>query len=1080
MARRSRRITRKRRPVSDDRRRKSRGRKRRSSGSKRRYSGSKRRSVGRKRRSVGRKRRSSGSKRRSVSRKRGLINLSGGMNAPQIPPMLLSLGFPEEEVRVAYEWNRRDAARTAAFLRDSGSPAAPPPAEELQAEELPLVPPLFLASPASPKPSAGEALWEVENKDGVWQAYNKDLSTQLEVAYNKKERTDLSDEERAEARFVTLGPVWNSEDVRHVDVIKKKQIGLAGKNAVRRRVIQDFEAASGVSITGHPSAAFNGVYTHDLTHEGWPVLKSASGMYCYHYAPENAWHLNDAFTPDSRKCHATIVAKDGRLPVGAHTWEVWDGKEWVEGTLTVTLLRTEEEVTEAKLRIQAEVEAAKAALAALATAQLASKTISIEGNPNAAYNGVYTHDSTHEGWPVLKNANGMYCYHFRQTGQWILTNDKTHFVTGKGWVRITAREEGLLPDGAHTWQWWDDGKFVDVTLTVDVRQVAEEDAPSPALHPAPAPSASPLPAPGPPPAAAPPGARTFTLLVKSDDEELLPNQRSIRGVEASSVEELNAGIQKKLELPDPVLVVQIYDDDFEEWIQLEEFKELPTKAKVKIQREARQAVEEEASQPSEGIAEAQILEVTCPYDVSAGDTLSVQYNDGEILEVAVPEGCAAGDVFEVIVEAEAAGGGPIVVFDWDCTITSQHLFKILSGWSGFTAIESFTKWCADEGIPNPIDIPLKHGSIVERMAFGGGEEGDGILRKMFREFMMGGEQRIADIRELLVDLRTKHDCTLCVLTRGETASLRILFDKVLPDWAPLFVGGWIANTANEYFTCDASGALSEQMPGLTTGGASKENMIEELFPFDSHTVMLVDDSITRGGSLTSSTAPGELGGGVIHLLDLPLEAGGLNGESMAMLRRKVGGEGGLADLARAQKAFAPLAEELEELEVQLEHMQEWNDLSLGETIPEAKFASLKEKVAPLQISKRLLELEKQGKPSIAAPAELTTEQAAQRDQLAGIGWYSLTLKKEDTKPLENDMELVVPASNITEMENAIQMTLELQNPVTIEVLDEDWLEGEDPMVEWIGVGEPEFEQVPRRARVKILNNTGWTEQQWSK
>ena len=65
------------------------------------------------------------------------------------------------------------------------------------------------------------------------------------------------------------------------------------------------------------------------------------------------------------------------------------------------------------------------------------------------------------------------------------------------------------------------------------------------------------------------------------------------------------------------------------------------------------------------------------------------------------------------------------------------------------------------------------------------------------------------------------------------------------------------------------------------------------------------------------------------------------------------------------------------------------------------------------------------------------------------------------------------------MEKAIQTALDLPKRVKIDVLDEDWLEGEDPVVEWIGVGEPEFEQVPRRARVKILNNTGWTEQQWS-
>ena len=29
------------------------------------------------------------------------------------------------------------------------------------------------------------------------------------------------------------------------------------------------------------------------------------------------------------------------------------------------------------------------------------------------------------------------------------------------------------------------------------------------------------------------------------------------------------------------------------------------------------------------------------------------------------------------------GSGPIIVFDWDCTITATHMFKVLSGWSGY-------------------------------------------------------------------------------------------------------------------------------------------------------------------------------------------------------------------------------------------------------------------------------------------------------------------------------------------------------------------------------------------------------------
>ena len=195
---------------------------------------------------------------------------------------------------------------------------------------------------------------------------------------------------------------------------------------------------------------------------------------------------------------------------------------------------------------------------------------------------------------------------------------------------------------------------------------------------------------------------------------------------------------------------------------------------------------------------------------------------------------------------------------------------------------------------------------MERMAFGGGAEGEELLRRVFREFMMGGEERIAAVKDVLTELRTVHKCTLCVLTRGETASLRILFDKIIPDWAPLFEDGWIANTFNDYFTCDASGALSAQMPGLSTvgtrgGEVTKEAILEAIFPFTQETVMLVDDSISRGSTLISSTAPGERGGS-IQLLDLPLEADGLNAESMAQLRAMVGGDGGIAELARAKKA----------------------------------------------------------------------------------------------------------------------------------------------------------------------------------
>ena len=98
--------------------------------------------------------------------------------------------------------------------------------------------------------------------------------------------------------------------------------------------------AKAVSIEGHPDAAFNGLYTHDSTHEGWPVLKNARGMYCYRRSTwREQWFLNDEFTPDLDSRAASIVAKEGPLPVGAHTWQVLVAAgKWVGRTLTVALL----------------------------------------------------------------------------------------------------------------------------------------------------------------------------------------------------------------------------------------------------------------------------------------------------------------------------------------------------------------------------------------------------------------------------------------------------------------------------------------------------------------------------------------------------------------------------------------------------------------------------------------------------------------------------------------------------------------------------------------------------------------------
>ena len=215
--------------------------------------------------------------------------------------------------------------------------------------------------------------------------------------------------------------------------------------------------AWGILIDGHPTDDYNGAYQKTIPQDAimsrpTRVLKNPRGMYCYRHEPKDMWILRNKHTPDKPNCNACIVSKDGPLPLGAQTWKLSPaavgkpkGSGYVDKTLSVVLLEI--------------------APAAAATKQLdAVAAVSIGGHPDSAINGVYRHDSTHEGWPVLKNARGKYCYRARPWDKWLLW---TEFTPDESTCNayIVARE-GLLPVGAHTWRCWVDGKFVDGTLTV--------------------------------------------------------------------------------------------------------------------------------------------------------------------------------------------------------------------------------------------------------------------------------------------------------------------------------------------------------------------------------------------------------------------------------------------------------------------------------------------------------------------------------------------------------------------------------------------------------------------------------------
>jgi hypothetical protein len=266
--------------------------------------------------------------------------------------------------------------------------------------------------------------------------------------------------------------------------------------------------------------------------------------------------------------------------------------------------------------------------------------------------------------------------------------------------------------------------------------------------------------------------------------------------------------------------------------------------------------------------------------------------------------------------AAGAGAGPlpfgtparVVVYDWDCTITSRHMFKVLSDWSGYA--EDFERWCTAQNIPSPLREPLDPSrGIVSRMEFGGGDAGRALLRRVIREYFLGGEERVAELTAHFQRLQAAEGggCKLCVLTRGETASLRLAFEVGVPEWSPYFVGGWIANARQQYFTItssnSSSGSLSPLAENLCGSGLparsrwTKEQIIASLYPLPGYAqqpdqtrelLLLVDDSITTGSRLQPGTDDAGAGGAQqeehgVRQLDLPYEREGLDAESMRLV-----------------------------------------------------------------------------------------------------------------------------------------------------------------------------------------------------
>eukprot|EP01052_Picozoa_sp_SAG31_P006390 SAG31_NODE_294_length_18242_cov_28.418949_2_plen_114_part_00 len=99
------------------------------------------------------------------------------------------------------------------------------------------------------------------------------------------------------------------------------------------------QANGRLSFSGHPDHLhFDGVYTLEKIHKGGPVLKNASGCYCYRI--RDWWIIagDDESLDDEFYLNGWIEARDGHLPIGPNMWECSIGDSWSKCILTVALL----------------------------------------------------------------------------------------------------------------------------------------------------------------------------------------------------------------------------------------------------------------------------------------------------------------------------------------------------------------------------------------------------------------------------------------------------------------------------------------------------------------------------------------------------------------------------------------------------------------------------------------------------------------------------------------------------------------------------------------------------------------------
>lgn len=218
----------------------------------------------------------------------------------------------------------------------------------------------------------------------------------------------------------------------------------------------------------------------------------------------------------------------------------------------------------------------------------------------------------------------------------------------------------------------------------------------------------------------------------------------------------------------------------------------------------------------------------------------------------------------------------VVGFDFDCTITVRHFFKVFAwgyaqGHMGVHAhCKNFLDWCEERGVspemqsqPDPGDLI---GSALEDFCR---LSGDAAFRGVFREVFCGGEERIRMLTDWMDRMRNA-GVEFAIVTAGtSTAVVRALAVGV-PEWLPFFPSDRVWDTQQGRHACRGV-------------AAQKVLMLRDICPKAAQ-IVFVDDSVERDRPPAWSMAGAQV---ELFVENLPYEGPGITAPMLEKLEKQL-------------------------------------------------------------------------------------------------------------------------------------------------------------------------------------------------